>query len=176
MVRNVTVLRGKSDFQRARAIIANALLLALAISAIGAILVGTLSGFLLREIIVPPDLHGAIPALLGAAIVLFCCEQLSSVAEGVLLGAKQYLASEAVRRCGCRRCGPLAGRRAARASGRHGGHDRILDTGHPCAHAPAGAADAGVAPLSQPGCGNLAPTLHLLCLVCAHQRGDNGDP
>ncbi|MER3436599.1 MAG: hypothetical protein C4346_02685 [Chloroflexota bacterium] len=96
VVRNVTVLRGKSDFQRARAIIANALLLALAISAIGAILVGTLSGFLLREIIVPPDLHGAIPALLGAAIVLFCCEQLSSVAEGVLLGAKQYLASEAV--------------------------------------------------------------------------------
>ncbi len=96
VVRNVTVLRGKGDFQRARAIIANALLLAMAMSAVGAILIGILSGYLLREFVVSPDLHGSIPALLGAAIVLFCCEQLSSVAEGVLLGAKQYLASEAI--------------------------------------------------------------------------------
>jgi O-antigen/teichoic acid export membrane protein len=96
VVRNVTVLGAKGDVQRMRAIIANALLLALLVSAIGALLVGTLSGFLLREVIVPDDLQATIPALIGAAAVLFCCEQLSSVAEGVLLGAKQYLAGEVI--------------------------------------------------------------------------------
>lgn len=96
VVRNVAVLGGKGGVQRARKIIANALLLALVISAIGALLVVTLSQFLLREIIVPSNLQASIPTLLGAATVLFCCEQLSAVAEGVLLGAKQYVASELI--------------------------------------------------------------------------------
>lgn len=96
VVRSVSAARASGEMGRLPATIANALLLAIGISAIGAIVVALLSKYLLMDLYAGADQDQVVPALIVAGLVFFCCGQLSSIPEGVLLGGKRFVASEVV--------------------------------------------------------------------------------
>jgi O-antigen/teichoic acid export membrane protein len=96
VVRSVSSARASGETGRLPATIANALLLAIGISAVGAIVVALLSRYLLTDLYAGADQAEVVRALVAAGLVFFCCEQLSSIPEGVLLGGKRFVASEIV--------------------------------------------------------------------------------
>ncbi|HEY7030770.1 MAG TPA: polysaccharide biosynthesis C-terminal domain-containing protein [Thermomicrobiales bacterium] len=96
VVRNVTACRAAGDSRLARLIVANALLLAVAIGLLGAAIVAVLSGYVLRDQVLSPEQRNAVPVLLISGLALFWCDQLTAIPTGVMLSAKHYVADEAL--------------------------------------------------------------------------------